>query len=125
MWPRMAASVRSRPCRQQCLGREKALLHRQQVAISQHHLQGRQPGVGAQHEEAIETGIGLDFRRVDAEPFACGLSQEAAVSGIADQRLVALCQLAFETGQQGGPRLGILAGADPCTTLPVVGVKVK
>jgi hypothetical protein len=101
-------SMKDRPCRQQCLGREKALLHGQQVAVSQHHLQGHQPGIGAQHEEAIEASIVLHFRRVDAEPFAGGLSQEAAVSGIADQRLVALCQLAFETGQQGGPRRGIL-----------------
>jgi hypothetical protein len=103
-------SMEDRPCRQQRLGREEALLHRQQVAVPQDHLQGCQPGVGAQHEEAIETGISIDFRSIDSEPFGCGISQEAAVSGIADQRLITLRELAFETVQQCGPGLGILAG---------------
>jgi hypothetical protein len=98
--------MKDRPFGQQRLGREEAFLHRQQVAVPQDHLQDGQPGVGAQHEEAIETGIGLDFRCIDGEPFTSRISEEAAVSGIADQRLA----LAFETGQQFGPGLGILAG---------------
>jgi hypothetical protein len=80
------------------------------TTVPQDHLQGGQLGVGAQHEEAVETSISLDFRCIDGEPFAGGISQKAAVSGIADESLVALCQLAFETGQQCGPGIGILAG---------------
>ena len=55
-------------------------------------------------------GIGLDLGGIDGEAVAGGFGQEAAVAGIADQRLVALCQLAFETGEQRGARLGVLAG---------------
>lgn len=90
-------SMEDRPCRQQRLGHEETFLHCQQVAVPQDHLQGGQLGIRAQHEEAVETGIGLDFRGIDGESVAGGISQEAAVSGIADKRLVALRQLAFES----------------------------
>ena len=72
-------------------------------------MQGSQLGIGAHHEQPIETRIGLDFGLIDGEP-ACGISQEAAVSGIADQCLVALRQFTFEPGQQGVPGLSVLAG---------------
>jgi hypothetical protein len=46
----------------------------------------------------------------DGKVLACWIGKEAAISGVAHQRLVALRQLAFETGQQGGTRFGVLAG---------------
>ncbi len=88
-------AMENRPRGEQRLGGEKALLHRQQVAVAQHDLQGRQPGVGAQHEQPVVGGIRLDPGRIDGEAAAGGLGQEAAVAAIADQRLVALCQFAL------------------------------
>ena len=103
-------SRENRPCGQQGVGRKEALLHCQQIAVPQDDLQGCQPRVGAQREQPIEARISLDLPGINGEPFAGGIGQEAAISGIADQRLVTLRQLAFETGQQRGPALGVLAG---------------
>ena len=37
----------------------EGILHGQQIAVAQHDLESGDFGVGAQHEEAIEPGIGL------------------------------------------------------------------
>ena len=103
-------SMKDRPCGQQRLSRKETLLHGQQVPVAQHHLQGSQLGIGAQHKQTVITSFSLDLRSIDGKALTRWLGKEAAVSSVADQRFVALCQLAFETGQQGGPRLGVLAG---------------
>ncbi len=53
--------VEDRAGGEQCLGGLEGVLHRQQVAVAQDHLQSGQLGVGAQHEQAVETGIRLDL----------------------------------------------------------------
>src|SRR4051794_27663930 len=42
-----------RPCAHQRFGAPEELLHLDQVAVAQDRLQGRDPGVGAQHEDAV------------------------------------------------------------------------
>src|SRR3954471_20797697 len=42
-----------RPCAHQRLGGAEELLHLDQVAVSQDSLQRRDPGIGAQHEQAV------------------------------------------------------------------------
>src|SRR5215470_13129645 len=81
------------------LGTAEQILDLQQIAVAQHRLQWRDPGVGAQHEDAIEARLLSQFAGVDLEGRA-GLAipawcpaQVAAVGGIADQRLVAAREL--------------------------------
>ena len=66
--------------------------------------------VGAQHEEAVEPRIGLELGAIDDKAVAVGRLQEAAEALVADERLVALGELALETGDQRGARRSILFG---------------
>jgi hypothetical protein len=93
---------------EQCLGGLEGVLHRQEVAVAEDHLQRGQPGVGAEHEQAVETGVRLDLGRIDGEPLALGCAEEATKAGVANQGLVALGELTFESDEDGGPGLGIL-----------------
>jgi len=85
----------------------EGILHGQQIAVAQHDLESGDFGVGAQHEEAIEPGIGLDLRAIDDEAVAFGRLQETTEALVGDERLVALGELALETGDEFGARRGI------------------
>ena len=80
----------------QGLGGPKELLHLDQVAIAQDGLQGRDPGVGAQHEQAIVARLLSNLAEVDREDLLGGRAQVSAVGRVADQRLVAPLQLLVE-----------------------------
>ncbi|MGH7121827.1 MAG: hypothetical protein ACREFP_23015 [Acetobacteraceae bacterium] len=58
--------VEDRPGGEQRLCCFEGALHRQQVSVLQDHLQGGDPGIGAQHEEPVVPGVGADLgdRRV-------------------------------------------------------------
>jgi hypothetical protein len=86
------------------LGAAEQILDLQQIAVAQHRLQWRDPGVGARHEDAVEArllgqfaGFGLEGRPALAIPARCP-AQVAPVSGIADQRLIAARELFTEPG---------------------------
>ena len=44
----------------------EGVLHGEEIAVSKNNLKSGDLGVGAQHEETIETGIGLDLGAVNA-----------------------------------------------------------
>jgi len=52
--------VEDRSCSEQRLCGFEGILHSEQVAITQDHLERGDFGVGAQHEQTIEAGVGLD-----------------------------------------------------------------
>ena len=104
---------RARP--QDRLGAAEQVFHLEQVAVARHRLQRRHPGIGAQHEDAVEAGAllgqlaGIDLeRRARLSVAAPRPAQVAAVGGIADQRLVAARQLLAEPGND---RLAVAAVA--------------
>ena len=78
------------------------VLHGQKIAVAQHDLESSDFGVGAQHEEAVEPGLGLELGAVDDKAAAFGRLQETTEALVGDERLIALSQLAFETGDQFG-----------------------
>ena len=86
------------------------MTHGQQIAVAQDDLERSDFGVRAQHEEAVEAGIGLDFGAIDDKAVALGRLQKAAEALVGDKRLVALGELALEAGDQFGARHGILFG---------------
>ena len=88
----------------------EGVLHGQQIAVAQHDLERGDLGVGAQHEETVEPGIGLDLGAVDDKAAARGRLQEATKTLVGDERLVALGELALETGDDFGARRGVLFG---------------
>jgi len=94
------------------LARRNQVFDLQQIAVAQHRLQRRDPGVGAQHEDAVETRLLGQFAGIDLEGRA-GLAararratQVAAVGRIADQGLIAAGGL---LGQPGDDRLPLSA----------------
>ena len=84
------------PRAHQRLGGPEELLHLDQVAVAQDRLQGRDPGVGAQHEQAVVARLLGDLADIDLEGLLGGRAQVSAVGGVADQRLVAPLQLLIE-----------------------------
>jgi len=86
----------------------EGVLHGQKIAVAQHDLESSDFGVGAQHEEAVEPGIGLDLGAVDDKAAVFGRLQETTEALVGDERFIALGQLAFETGDQFDARRGIL-----------------
>ena len=81
-----------------------------QVAVAQDRLQGRDPGVGAQHEDAIVARLIGQLAGVDLEGLLGGGAEIAPVGGVADQRLVAPLQLLVEGVDDGAAVGGVLAG---------------
>jgi hypothetical protein len=73
-------------------------------------LEGGDFRVSAQHEQAVEAGVGLDFGPINDKAVAHGRREETAEAFVGDQCLVALRELALEAGDQFGARLGILSG---------------
>src|SRR6516225_6895822 len=76
------------------LGAAEEVFDLQQIAVAQHGLQWRDPGVGAQYEEPVVTRLLGQLAGIDLEGGA-GLAararrpaQIAPAGGIADQRLV-------------------------------------
>ena len=88
----------------------EGVLHGQQIAIAQHDLERVDFGVGAQHEEADEPGIGLDLGAVNDKAAALGRLQETTEAFVGDERFVAPDQLALEAGDKFGARGGVLFG---------------
>jgi hypothetical protein len=99
---------------QHALGFAEQSFHSEKFAVSQHRLQWRDAGVGAQHEDTVVPGLLGQFSGVDLEgwpgpdlaalpAFWGDATQIAAVGGVADQRLVAALQLLLETGDDGLP----------------------
>ena len=80
----------------------EGVLHGQKIAVAQHDLESSDFGVGAQPEEAVEPGLGLELGAVDDKAAAFGRLQETTEALVGDERLIALSQLAFETGDQFG-----------------------
>ena len=80
------------------LGALEQGLDLKQITIAQHGLQRGHMGVGPQHEHAVEARLLGEFAGVDLERGLAlgggGLAQVAAVGGVADERLIALLQLA-------------------------------
>src|SRR3954466_8487810 len=98
-----------RPWAHQRLGGAEEPIHVDQVAVAQNRLQRCDPGIGAQHEQAIVAGLlgqlaGIDLKR----PCVRGGAQVAPVGGVADQGLVAPLQLLIESGDDGLAVGGIL-----------------
>jgi hypothetical protein len=93
---RGVALVIDRPGAEQRLGRAEQLLDHQELAVAQHRLERRELAVGAQHEQAVEAGIGGDAGIVDLEVTAPRRLQVAAIRSVAHQRLVALLELAAQ-----------------------------
>src|SRR3974390_208800 len=90
------------PCREQALGCAEGLFHHRQLFVTEHGVKRRKVGICAQHEDAIEFGILLGFGIIDGEAILTGRCEEAAITGVADERLIALLELPFERGQDRG-----------------------
>src|SRR5262249_35252816 len=82
---------------EQMFGGPEDLLNGPKLLVTKHRLQRLEIGVGAQHEDAIELRIVLNFGLIDGKVvFADRLEIEiATVTGIANQCLVALGELAL------------------------------
>src|SRR5215469_13549366 len=106
------------------LGAAEEIFDLQQIAVAQHGLQWRDPGVRAQYKEAVVARLLGQLARIDLEGGA-GLAararrpaQIAPVGGIADQRLVATRELLGEPRDDRPPliafpfRFGLVAAED-------------
>lgn len=71
------------------LGGSEQGFNLEQIAIADDGLERCNPGIGAQHGDAVEAGLVGQLAQIDLEAFAAGLDV-APVSRVADQRLVAL-----------------------------------
>src|SRR5215210_7029906 len=105
------------------LGGAEESLNTEKLAIAQHRLKRRNPGVGAQDEEAIIARFLGDLADVNLEGLLRGRAQVSAIGGVADERLVAPLELLIERrndrGAVGGVllRLGLVAGCDVADAL--------
>src|SRR6476659_3307621 len=97
-------------CAHQRFGGPKELLHLDQVAVAQDRLQGRDPGIGAQHEQAIVARLLGQLARVDLEGRLGGRAEVAAIGGVADQRLGAPLELLIQGLDNGAAVGGVLLG---------------
>ena len=102
------------PCPHDCLGAAEQVFDLQEIAVAQHCLTRRDPRIGAEHEDAVETRLFCELAGVDLEgglaPGLLGLAQIAAVGGIADQRLVAALQLLLQARYDGLAILAVFFG---------------
>src|SRR5215831_20530377 len=98
------------------LGAAEEVFDLQEIAVAQHGLQWRDPGVGAQYEEAIVARLLGPLAGIDLDG-AAGLAararrpaQIAPVGGIADQRLVAAGELLGEPRDNRLPLVALAFG---------------
>src|SRR5215470_20112526 len=98
------------------LGAAEEIFDLQQIAVAQHGLQRRDPGVGAQYEEAVVARLLGQLAGIDLDGGA-GLAararrpaQIAPVGGIADQRLVAAGELLGEPRDNRLPLVALAFG---------------
>jgi len=92
------------------LGGAEGLLHGPQLLVAQHGFERIEVGVGAQHEDAVEPLVLLNLVGIDREVIVADRLEIAAIAGVADQRLVAPCELAFQRGHDRGAIGGVLYG---------------
>ncbi len=90
------------------LGGAEGLLHHPQSLVGEHGLERVEIGIGAQYEDAVELLLLLDLVGVDGEALAADRFEVAAKAGIADERLVALGELALQRGHDRGAIGGVL-----------------
>ena len=90
--------VEDRPGRQQMLGGAEGLLNGPKLLVTQHRFKRVQIGVGAQHKDAVEPFVILDFGLIDREVILADRLEVAAIAGIADERLVAPSKLTLQRG---------------------------
>ena len=83
------------------LGGAEEGLNGEKLAIAQHRLKRRNPGIGAQDKEAVIARLFGDLADVNLEGLLRGRAQIAPIGGVADQRLVAPLQLLIEGGDDG------------------------
>ncbi len=107
---------------QEMLGRAEQVLDGPELLVAQHGLDGNELDVGAVHEGAVEPGVLSGLVGVDLEARALDVLEVAAVAGVADERLVALLELAFQAFEDGlafgcaAPRLVVVAADDIAQT---------
>src|SRR5437660_8241268 len=105
------------------LGGAEEGLDTEKLAIAQHRLKRRDPGLGAQDEEAVIAGFLGDLADVDLKDPLRGRAQVPAIGRVANERLVAPLELLIEgrndRGAVGGVllRLGLVAGCDVADAL--------
>src|SRR3954469_23563682 len=80
------------------------------VAIAQDGLQGRDPSIGAQHEQAIVARLFGQLAGINFEGLLGGGAEIASVGGVADQRLIAPLQLLVEGLDNDAAVGGVLLG---------------
>src|SRR5829696_6742037 len=80
------------------LGGAEESLNGEKLAIAQHRLKRRNPGIGAQDKEAVIARLLGNLADVDLEGLLGGRAQVPAIGGVADQRLVAPLELLIERG---------------------------
>jgi hypothetical protein len=102
--------VEDRPCRQQVLGGAEGLLLRPQLLVAEHGRKRIEVGIGPQHEDAVELGVLSDLVGIDREVIIADRPEVTAIAGIADQRLVALGELALQRGEDRSTIGGVLRG---------------
>jgi hypothetical protein len=72
----------------------EGLLHRPQLLVAEHGLERIEIGVGAQHEDAVELALLLDLVGINRKILLADGLEIPPNTGVADQRLVALGELA-------------------------------
>ena len=75
---------------------------------AEHGFERVEIGVGAQHEDAVEFFVLLDLIGIDPEVILADRLQVASITGVADQRFVALCELPLQCGYDRSAIGGIL-----------------
>src|SRR3954452_15681971 len=78
------------------LGGAEESLNGEKLAIAQHRLKRRNPGIGAQDKEAVIARLLGNLADVDLKGLLRGRAQVPAIGGVADQRLVAALELLIE-----------------------------
>ena len=87
--------------------RTEGLLHRPKLLVAEHGLERVEIGIGAQHEDAVELLLLLDLVGIDREVLAADRLEVTPKAGVADQRLVALGELALQRGDDRGTIGGV------------------
>src|ERR671932_421960 len=99
---RSVRGVKDRACVEAGLGGAEQGLDGEKLAIAQHRLKRRDPGIRAQHQQAVIARLFSDLADVDLKGLLRGRAQVPAIGGVADQRLVAALELLIERRNDRG-----------------------
>src|SRR5215469_17325297 len=96
-----------RPCLQDRFCGFEDCFHLPQLPVGKGNRQSRKLAVGAQHVEPVEARVFSNARSVDLEMPCVRCGEKPAITGVADELLVALLQLRLQAVEDGGTSGGV------------------